>query len=105
ARGRHRNPTRHQPRLGQPRQSALPHRFHFDRRPLRRRPRVKLATIHDGTADGRLVVVARDLEHVARADGIARTFQEALDRWDEVLKPLRALYDRLNAGTAAEAVA
>src|SRR5690606_25166475 len=40
-----------------------------------------------------------------RADGIARTFQEALDRWDEVLKPLRALYDRLNAGTAAEAVA
>ena len=66
---------------------------------------MKLATIHDGTADGRLVVVARDLEHVARADGIARTFQEALDRWDEVLKPLRALYHRLNAGTAAEAVA
>jgi hypothetical protein len=45
---------------------------------------VKLATIHDGTPDGRLVVVARDLEQVAAADGIARTLQEALDRWDGV---------------------
>jgi fumarylacetoacetate (FAA) hydrolase len=66
---------------------------------------MKLATINDGTADGRLVVVARDLEQVAVADGIARTLQEALDRWDDVLKPLRALYDSLNAGTAEKAVA
>jgi fumarylacetoacetate (FAA) hydrolase len=66
---------------------------------------VKLATIHDGTPDGRLVVVARDLEQVAAADGIARTLQEALDRWDDVLKPLDALYDSLTAGTAAKAVA
>jgi fumarylacetoacetate (FAA) hydrolase len=65
---------------------------------------VKLATIDDGTADGRLVVAARDLEHVAVADGIARTLQEALDSWDDVLKPLRALYDSLNAGAAAKAV-
>ncbi len=42
---------------------------------------MKLATINDGSADGRLVVVvARDLEHIAVADGIARTLQEALDR-------------------------
>jgi fumarylacetoacetate (FAA) hydrolase len=66
---------------------------------------VKLATIHDGSADGRLVVAARDLERVVVADGIARTLQEALERWDDVLEPLRALYEALNAGTAASAVA
>lgn len=66
---------------------------------------MKLATIHDGTVDGRLVVVARDLEQVAVADGIARTLQEALERWDSVLGRLQALYDELNAGTAAKAVA
>lgn len=66
---------------------------------------MKLATIDDGTADGRLVVVGRDLEQVVAADGIARTLQDALDRWDSVLGPLHALYDKLNAGTAANAAA
>jgi fumarylacetoacetate (FAA) hydrolase len=66
---------------------------------------MKLATINDGSADGRLVVVARDLEHVAVANGIARTLQEALERWDDVLTPLGEVYDRLNAGTAARTVA
>jgi fumarylacetoacetate (FAA) hydrolase len=66
---------------------------------------MKLATINDGSADGRLVVVARDLERVAAADGIARTLQEALERWDDVRTPLAALYDGLNAGKAAGAVA
>jgi fumarylacetoacetate (FAA) hydrolase len=66
---------------------------------------VKLATIHDGTSDGRLVVVARDLAHAVPAEGIARTLQEALERWDNVLPSLQALYDELNAGTAAKAVA
>jgi fumarylacetoacetate (FAA) hydrolase len=65
---------------------------------------VKLATINDGSVDGRLVVVARDLEQVAIADGIARTLQEALDRWDDVREPLDALYRNLNAGTAADAM-
>ena len=66
---------------------------------------MKLATINDGSADGRLVVVARDLEHVAVANGIARTLQEALERWDEVLTPLGEVYDHLNSGTAARTVA
>jgi fumarylacetoacetate (FAA) hydrolase len=66
---------------------------------------VKLATIHDGSADGRLVVVARDLAHVVLAEGIARTLQEALERWDGVLRPLQAMYDKLNSGTVANAVA
>jgi fumarylacetoacetate (FAA) hydrolase len=66
---------------------------------------MKLATVHDGTADGRLVVVARDLAHVVPAEGIARTLQEALERWDAVLGPLRALYEKLSSGTATNAVA
>lgn len=66
---------------------------------------MKLATINDGSADGRLVVVARDLKHVAVANGIARTLQEALERWDDVLTPLNEVYDRLNTGTAARTVA
>ncbi len=66
---------------------------------------MKLATIQDGTVDGRLVVVARDLARIAPAEGIARTLQEALERWDSVLRPLHALYDSLNTGTAAKSVA
>lgn len=66
---------------------------------------MKLATIDDGSADGRLVVVARDLEHVAAAHGIARTLQDALDRWDDVLTPLNAVYESLNTGTAARTAA
>lgn len=66
---------------------------------------MKLATLHDGSADGRLVVVARDLAHLAPASGIAATLQEALDRWDEVAGKLQALYERLNAGAESSAVA
>jgi fumarylacetoacetate (FAA) hydrolase len=66
---------------------------------------MKLATIHDGTSDGRLVVVSRDLERIVPADGVARTMQEALERWDDVEKPLRALYAGLNDGKAANAAA
>lgn len=61
---------------------------------------MKLATIHDGTADGRLVVVARDLQLLVPADGIARTLQEALERWDEVVEALQTLYERVNDSTA-----
>lgn len=61
---------------------------------------MKLATIHDGRADGRLVVVARDLQQLALAEGIALTLQEALERWDEVADPLQALYERMNSGAA-----
>jgi len=43
---------------------------------------VKLATLQDGTRDGRLVVVSRDLGRFADATGTARTMQEALDSWE-----------------------
>ena len=42
---------------------------------------MKLATLRDGTRDGRLVVVSRDLTRATDAARIARTLQDALDDW------------------------
>jgi len=64
---------------------------------------VKLASVHNGKPDGALVVVSRDLRHVATTTHIAPTLQEALDRWDDVVQPLQALYVQLNADQAANA--
>ena len=43
---------------------------------------MKLATLKDGTRDGRLVVVSRDLTRCSEVGHIARTLQAALDDWD-----------------------
>jgi len=43
---------------------------------------MKLATLKNGTRDGRLVVVSRDLTRCTDASFAARTLQEALDHWD-----------------------
>ncbi|MDB6013763.1 MAG: Fumarylacetoacetate hydrolase family protein [Gammaproteobacteria bacterium] len=61
---------------------------------------MKLATLKDGTRDGRLVVVSRDLQRAAYADGIAPTLLNALERWGLVERPLRVLYDQVNAARA-----
>ena len=42
---------------------------------------MKLTTLKDGSRDGQLVVVARDLKTAAIADAIAPTLQRALDDW------------------------
>lgn len=62
---------------------------------------MKLATIDNGTRDGRLVVVSRDHARMAPADAIAATLQDALDRWTDVEGPLRALAARLEETDAA----
>jgi fumarylacetoacetate (FAA) hydrolase len=59
---------------------------------------VRLATLRDGTRDGRLVVVRRDGEAVLDASRVAGTLQEALDHWDECAPSLRALAASLDAG-------
>jgi fumarylacetoacetate (FAA) hydrolase len=64
--------------------------------------RMKLATERDGTPDGRLLVVSRDLTRAVPA-GAAATLQDALDRWDAVAPELEALYAALNEGTAPDA--
>ncbi len=64
---------------------------------------MKLATLRNGTRDGRLVVVSRDLKRALGAESIAPTMQAALDNWKEAEPKLAHLYDDLNAGRAAEA--
>ena len=61
---------------------------------------MKLATLDDGTRDGRLLVVSRDHTRAAHADGIAPTLQAALDRWTSSEPELRALAARVEAGDA-----
>lgn len=62
---------------------------------------MKLATLRDGTRDGQLMVVARDLKTAHLADGIAPTLQAALDDWAFIAPQLEALAAQLNAGRAA----
>lgn len=61
---------------------------------------MKLATLKDGTRDGQLAVVSRDLKTAALADGIAPTLQKALDDWGFIAPQLVDLYEELNAGRA-----
>ncbi|MCL2452044.1 MAG: fumarylacetoacetate hydrolase family protein [Alphaproteobacteria bacterium] len=52
---------------------------------------MKLATLTDGTRDGRLAVVSRDLAYATEATGIAKTLQDALDDWAQVAPKLECL--------------
>jgi fumarylacetoacetate (FAA) hydrolase len=63
---------------------------------------MKLATINDGTRDGQLAVVARDLRTAHLADGIAPTLQAALDDWPFIAPQLADLYQLVNSGRAAK---
>jgi fumarylacetoacetate (FAA) hydrolase len=64
---------------------------------------LKLATLNDGSRDGQLAVVARDLKTAHIADGIAPTLQAALDDWHFIAPQLDALYAELNEGRARRA--
>jgi fumarylacetoacetate (FAA) hydrolase len=66
---------------------------------------MKLATLKDGTRDGQLVVVSRDLRTAAIADSIVATLQRALDDWAFYAPQLLDLYDGLNQGRARHAFA
>jgi fumarylacetoacetate (FAA) hydrolase len=61
---------------------------------------MKLATLRDGTRDGQLAVVSRDLKTAQLADGVARTLQRALDDWSFIAPQLETIYHELNAGRA-----
>jgi len=52
---------------------------------------MKLATLKNGTRDGRLVVVTKNLTYYVDASNIAPTLQIALDNWDTAEPKLRAL--------------
>jgi fumarylacetoacetate (FAA) hydrolase len=59
---------------------------------------MKLATYKDGTRDGQLVVVSRDLSTAHYATGIATRMQQALDDWGFIAPQLQDLHDTLNHG-------
>jgi fumarylacetoacetate (FAA) hydrolase len=66
---------------------------------------MKLATYKDGSRDGQLVVVSRDLSTAHYATGIATKLQEVLDDWNFMSPQLQDLYDTLNHGKARHAFA
>ncbi len=66
---------------------------------------MKLATYKDGSRDGQLVVVSRDLSSAHYATGIANRLQQALDDWGFMAPQLQDLYDALNSGKARHAFA
>jgi fumarylacetoacetate (FAA) hydrolase len=59
---------------------------------------VKLATLRDGTRDGRLLVVRGDGEAAAPSPSQWPSLQAALDDWAEAEPRLRAIADRLDRG-------
>ncbi len=65
---------------------------------------MKLATLTNGTRDGRLAIVSHDLARVAPADDIAATLQDAIERWAAVEPALKARAALLEAGKAEGAI-
>jgi len=66
---------------------------------------MKLATLKDGSRDGQLVVVSRDLSTAHYASGIATRLQQVLDDWNFLSPQLEDLYQTLNHGKARHAFA
>ena len=64
---------------------------------------MKLATYKDGSRDGQLVVVSRDLSQAHFATGIATRLQAVLDDWNFLSPLLNDLYVTLNHGKARHA--
>jgi fumarylacetoacetate (FAA) hydrolase len=66
---------------------------------------MKLATYKDGSRDGQLVVVSRDMASAHYATGIATRLQQVLDDWNFLSPQLEDLYTTLNHGRARHAFA
>jgi fumarylacetoacetate (FAA) hydrolase len=65
---------------------------------------MKLASLKNGSRDGRLVVVSRDLQRAVDAAAVAPTLQAALEDWKRAEPALQALYQRLNEDRAGGAI-
>lgn len=66
---------------------------------------MKLATLRDGSRDGQLIVVSRDLTTAHLASGVAGRLQQVLDDWPFIAPQLNDLYQTLNEGRARHAFA
>jgi fumarylacetoacetate (FAA) hydrolase len=65
---------------------------------------MKLASYADGTRDGQLWLVSRDLSRAVSAVDICPTLLAAVEDWDRMAPLLAALSDRLNAGSLPQAL-
>ncbi|OUM07951.1 fumarylacetoacetate hydrolase [Pseudomonas syringae] len=63
---------------------------------------MKLATLDDGSRDGRLVLVSRDLRHAVYASSHARNLLQVLENWNTVSPGLQRLSESLNLGEACD---
>ena len=57
---------------------------------------MKLASLNDGTKDGKLIIVSKDLKYYTDASHISATMQCALDSWSNIKEQLKKLYEDLN---------
>jgi fumarylacetoacetate (FAA) hydrolase len=64
---------------------------------------MKLGTLRDGSRDGCLLVVSRDLRRAVRATGIAPTLLSAIESWSAAAPALEQLSASLNAGAVPDA--
>ncbi|TCI03400.1 FAA hydrolase family protein [Corallincola luteus] len=63
---------------------------------------MKLASLKNGTRDGQLIVVSRDLSQAVTVTEIASTLQQALDNWQIVRPALDTVYQQLNDNVLAD---
>ncbi|NRQ43932.1 fumarylacetoacetate hydrolase family protein [Rheinheimera sp. YQF-2] len=61
---------------------------------------MKLASLKNGSRDGLLVVVSRDLSRCVAVPAIASTMQQLLDNWAQLSPKLNEVYQALNSGNA-----
>lgn len=66
---------------------------------------MKLASLKNGSRDGQLVVVSRDLTRCVSVPAVANTMQQLLDNWSALAGKLAEVYQALNAGTVAGEIA
>ena len=66
---------------------------------------MKPATCRDGSRDGQLVVVSRDLTLAHYASGVATRLQQVLDDWSFLSPQLEEMSQTLNHGEARHAFA
>jgi fumarylacetoacetate (FAA) hydrolase len=59
---------------------------------------MKLATLRNGSGDGELVVVSRDLRRAVGATHVARNLLTALESWEQAAPALAALFNALERG-------
>jgi fumarylacetoacetate (FAA) hydrolase len=59
---------------------------------------MKLATVKNGSRDGRLAIVSKDLTRAVFAEPPASTLLDAIERWPEAEGPLQARYQQLERG-------